>query len=347
MVNDSFCVLPFFHSCTNVGGRNKPCCRFSDKEYTDNIPAKEYFNGSKLAELRSKMLNGEYIKGCEKCYQEESLGKTSYRNSMNEMFKKYDYKNPQMLYIEIGLSNSCNFACVTCDAAYSTSWWKDIDKVNEIGANKAKPKKQVIYSAWDFSKEELSGVKRVKLLGGEPFMEPKNIDFLNSLPVENITLDLVTNCSIKPNNKWLEIFKKVKQLHVSISLDGEGKTAEFVRYGTNWKKVAENIKWWKQLQQSAKNETEIIFHFVVHNLNIHNINDYLKFSKDIFPTTFDILQKPEYLNIRILPKKQKKDFIKMLDNKYIIGYLKNNLEYQDEKMLSILSSYKQTLENIR
>ena len=45
--------------------------------------------------------------------------------------------------------------------------------------------------------------------------------------------------------------KQSKKLNVDISLDGEGKTAEFVRYGTNWKKVIKNIKWWKDFKQDV------------------------------------------------------------------------------------------------
>ena len=346
MVNKTYCPLPFIHSCTNVGGRNKPCCRFSDKEYIDKISPRDYFYGSKMTELRNKMLKGEYIKGCEKCYRDEKLGRKSYRQTANQDFSNINKNNPEIRYIEVGLSNSCNFACVTCDAAYSTTWWKDIDAVNSIGANKKKKKKQVVYTDFDFVPQELKKVEMVKILGGEPFMEPRNIKFLQSLLLENINLQIVTNCSVKPNKEWQNIFVKCKKLNVDISLDGEGKTAEFVRYGTNWKKVIENIKWWKDFKAKHTN-IEISFHFVVHNLNIHNINNYLEFSRKYFPTRFDILQQPYYLDIQILPKNKKEKFIKKIKNQFVTRYLQLHLEHEDLSALKMLKKYKKTLEKIR
>lgn len=346
MVNKTFCPLPFIHSCTNVGGRNKPCCRFSDKDYVDNISPRDYFYGKKMTDIRNKMLNGEYIKGCEKCYRDEKLGKVSYRQHAEGMFKNVNTESLRIKYIEIGLSNSCNFACVTCDAAYSTTWWKDIDAVNKIGLDKAKPAQQVVYTDFDFEPQDLQNIEMVKILGGEPFMEPKNIKFLQSLPLEYLELQIVTNCSVKPNEQWQSILNKVKKLQVNISLDGEGKTAEFVRYGTNWEKVTKNIQWWKDFQQQRR-FVDISFHFVVHNLNLHNVNDYLDFSLPYFPTRFDILQQPYCLNIQILPKKKKEKFIKNIHNKFITRYLNTYLDFEDQSALKMLKRYKKTLEKIR
>ena len=79
VVTDTFCALPFAHSCTRVNGANTPCCRFADKKYFDKISPKVYFNGEKLAEVRQLMLDGKQLAGCYRCYQEEELGKKSMR----------------------------------------------------------------------------------------------------------------------------------------------------------------------------------------------------------------------------------------------------------------------------
>jgi MoaA/NifB/PqqE/SkfB family radical SAM enzyme len=344
-MNSNYCVLPFVHSCTNVGGRNKPCCRFSDQTYNDNISPLDYFNGEKLNLLREKMLRGEKIKGCNKCFSEEALGKESYRQRSNKQYKGYIGKSPKLKFIEIGLSNACNFGCVTCDAAYSTTWWNDIDDVNKVGANKAKPNNKVVYT--DIEINDFSDVDRIKILGGEPFMEPRNLEFLKKCNLENVELELVTNGSILPNKEWQDVLSSLKYINLDISLDGHGETAEFVRYGTNWNKLQSNIEWWKNWWSNHNNIT-IKSHYVVHALNIFDLNNYLKWQKEFgWKTTFDILQLPEYLNIKILPKFLKQELLNELDIPNITQYLQNNLEIFDIEQCNRLINYVNVLNKKR
>mgnify|MGYP001213904694 FL=1 len=344
-MNSNYCVLPFVHSCTNVGGRNKPCCRFSDQSYNDQVSPLDYFNGDKLNLLRNKMLNGEMIKGCNKCHAEESLGKQSYRQRSNNQYKEYIDKQPTLKFIEIGLSNACNFGCVTCDAAYSTTWWQDIDDVNAIGANKAKPDQKVVYTDSKFN--DFSNIDRIKILGGEPFMEPRNLEFLKKCNLKNIELELVTNGSILPNNEWQEILQQLKYVNLDISLDGHGEIAEYVRYGTNWKKLESNINWWKQWWSNNNNIT-IKSHFVVHALNAFDLHNYLEWQKKFkWKTTFDILQMPEYLNIKILPAEMKKEILEKVDIKNVTNYLNKHMNIFDKDQCSLLTNYVSVLNKKR
>lgn len=349
-MQDRFCVLPFIHSCTNVGGRNKPCCRFSDEYYNDNVLPDDYFYGEKLDKLRQEMLEGKYVSGCKKCYEEEENGQISYRQKANKDFS-VDVNNPTIKFIEIGISNSCNFACVTCDAAYSTSWWKDIDAVNKIGANKAKPTQQVVYTNFDF--KDLSEVTHVKLLGGEPFMEPKNIEFLEKLPLEKTTIILVTNGSILPNKKWLDIIDRCKKLYIDISIDGFRKNAEFVRHGTNWKKLKANCKWWYNFRYQSKeysNKVILNYHFVVHSLNVLGLNEYITWHKNYLGEklpTFDICKYPSYLDIKNLPKKIKQRIINECDLNHVNEYLEKNINNSNKLECIKLINYVDKLIQLR
>lgn len=367
-MNERFCVLPFIHSCTNVGGRNKPCCRFTDNDYYDKIDPKEYFISDKLNKLRKKMIAGEYIEGCTKCYEDEKNDpKRSYRQIYNHKFQSdFDVNAPKIKYIEIGLSNSCNFACVTCNAAYSTTWWKDIDAVNALGMKIDKPPTKVVYTDNFFTKDDLKNVKEVKLLGGEPFMEPRNLDFLTNLDLDNIILIMVTNGSVIPNEDWQEVLRKLKHLVLTISIDGVGETAEFVRYGTNWEKVEKTVNWW--VEWSKIYDLELNFHFVVHNFNIHNIPDFERWSRIIhrkknleagvsYParteSRYVMLTEPKYLDIRVLPREEKLKYIELLDEHYslnnqkIITYLETHIDYMDTESHSKMLAYKNWLENNR
>ena len=52
----------------------------------------------KMTELRNKMLKGEYIKGCEKCYRDEKLGRQSYRQMPKENFNNIIQNSRNKIY---------------------------------------------------------------------------------------------------------------------------------------------------------------------------------------------------------------------------------------------------------
>lgn len=351
---DSFCPLPFIHSCTNVGGRNKPCCRFSDHEYNDRVSPDEYFTGEKLESIRKQMLNGQPVKGCKKCYLEEANGLRSMRNFANDQWsEKYDIDKPTVKYIEIGLSNLCNYSCVTCDASYSTTWWNDIDKVNETGIDKAKPAQQIVYTKIP-SKEMLKEVEKVKLLGGEPFMEKNNLLFLKKLDIENITLELVTNGSVQPNKEWKYILDNCKQLQITISVDGIGQSAEWNRYGTNWNKVDKNIDYFKELVFGTMDKKhKINLHTVIHAMNVLDVDkveDY--FDKKLNgPRTpshhgVDFLSMPSCLNILLLPDKAKKFINDNVKSTRIKKFLEKDIKCNKDENQRLLD-YANKLTKIR
>jgi len=353
---DKFCIAPFVHSCTNVGGRNKPCCRFSDSEYFDHKPPMEYFLSPQMDKLRQQMLDNEELQGCAKCYRDEELGHPSLREKLNAEFGVTPHK--KLKYIEIGLSNLCNMACVTCDAQYSTTWWKDIDEVNSIPeivstkSMKAKGKNKIEYTDFDFN--DLSHVTKIKLLGGEPFMEQRNLNFLKKFDLKNINLDLSTNGSVLPNAQWLEVLDSVKNLYLNISIDGKGRVAEFVRHGTNWQKIKNNIKWWQNWRWSKGNRDTcpvyLQIHYVVHALNILDLADYEEWHRSFIGEkmpTYDVCSYPEYLDIKFLPKRIKEHLLKQELPEVVKKYVEKHIDAEDSFKTKQLVKYVEKLTDLR
>ena len=348
--NSSFCSLPFVHSCTNVGGRNKPCCRFQDKKYTDNIPPIDYFYGNKLKELRTKMIKGDYISGCEKCYQDEKTLGISYRTWSNQYFH-YDINNPKIQYIEIGLSNLCNLSCVTCNAKYSTSWYKDAIQLNkELNFNIDVGQQKYIKTSDNIIKNfNTNDIKYIKILGGEPFYEKNNLKFLKHFNLKNITLEIVTNGTILPNNTWLDIFNKCKQIYLTISIDGINSHAEFIRFGTKWENYFTNLIYFQNLK---KNNFKITYNYVVNCFNIFNLKDFLLFKSknDLNPCYIGILQKPDYLNVKYLFPEVKKIILQKIENLNVVNvkdYLNTNLNIKSKLHMNNFINYYEFLSKRR
>jgi hypothetical protein len=54
----------------------------------DKETFKEAWNSGYMKDIRKKMMNGEAVTGCETCYEQEKVGKRSYRQSHNEEWSK-------------------------------------------------------------------------------------------------------------------------------------------------------------------------------------------------------------------------------------------------------------------
>ena len=110
---DKYCVLPFMHLQVKPNQQYKPCCRFKVRSHPElmkfnankHTPG-EVLNSDEWKELRNKMLSGESIEGCSRCYSEEDRNVSSMRIGANY---KYGFQEDVKLkYIEVSFGNFCN-----------------------------------------------------------------------------------------------------------------------------------------------------------------------------------------------------------------------------------------------
>lgn len=354
-----FCIAPWVHVCQNVGGRLKPCCRYFDpyeEQKTNDV--NEYFNNGLLSSLRERISNGEYIQGCVKCYKEDEAQKSSYRNTLNNIYSDVDLSDPKIRYLEIGTSNACNFKCVTCASNYSTSWYDDDAELNNRGFEREHTNKsKFVITERQYLNVDLSNINKLKILGGEPFMEPRNVEILEKLDyhglLSNLSLDLVTNASILPSDKWLPLLKKIKEISLIISIDGIDNVAEFVRHGTIWNRVEKNTIWWKEFCKEYNHTLQ--FHYVLHSFNCFDTTNMLEWAKEHHPdslTNFDCLIWPNYINISYLPEWWKRSIrnnilkIDRVSNRsYALSFLNSNS--YDPNIARKMLQYYDHLEDMR
>tara|TARA_A100001037_G_scaffold55112_1_gene47400 strand:+ start:2952 stop:4040 length:1089 start_codon:yes stop_codon:yes gene_type:complete len=317
-----FCMAPFVHIQRNSYGEFNPCCMFSTRIYSEYDSIQDAFNGKENRILRQKMLNDEKIPGCDKCYRDESLGKSSYRQRFNSRYDEQYINNPTIKELELALGNKCNYKCVDCNTKYSTSWYDDDILLNRT-YNTFKGR-EVINKIYD-SDFEIMDLNEIKILGGEPFLEKRYIDLFKKINAENINLFFVTNNSIFPNEEWLTQLKRFKSINFNISIDGVYDVAEFVRYGTKFSKYEKNYKRWLDLNLS---NMSVIPHFVFHSLNVLNFDQTIEWLAKIYDhkiekilnyISYDFLSMPEMLNCSFLTDNCKHN---ILSN---VSYFKNEL----------------------
>jgi hypothetical protein len=301
---DTFCVLPWYSS--ELPG-NSPCCL---------LP-----KNTNIEQVKTDLLAGVKSPACAKCWQLEESGQRSRRQQEN-IFLDYkldrdidkieqdciDNKHETLLY-QITTSNLCNQACVSCGSIASTKWAELEAKMGEI------PSKYFRNKVSNFNINYKSA-KRIELLGGEPFFDSTTFDILEKL-IENNNIDcfisVVTNGSVRLNNKQLDILTRFTNLNICISIDGVGPVFEYMRWPASWSILLENIK---QYRSIAKN---LSVSYTISSLNAFYYDKTVEWFKETGLTyNHNIVTFPQWLSLANSPVEFKELFNK---NKFIASFL--------------------------
>jgi len=318
----NFCIRPFNSAWLNAKGDLNVCCiidplksDYANKKQ-DSIKKTDLQNWWKsdyLKYLRESFMQNKRPSECSECWMKEDNGITSYRERSNTehnaIFKnKYD-RNLDLLGkkdlefpedVQMNITNLCNLKCQMCTGENSS---KLLVENNALGYETLDQKDYDLKDS-DYQKMlELvkHDLKILKILGGEPFFNPRVIKLLELLvqngQAKKIKLHVTTNGTMC-NDKIITLLKEFKDLRLVFSVDGSGKCNEYMRFPSSWEVVSNNIKRFKKLQNAY-----VYINCVVQNLNILYVDQLLKFARDnnIF-IKLDMVLNPNWLHLSVLPK---------------------------------------------
>lgn len=294
-MSDTFCILPWIHFYANPDGNVLPCCIGNHHRPLGNVQENsiiDIWNSDRYKEMRLNMLSGKRCAECNSCYQAEDAGVNSFRQSVNKDYAEFlnyaDETKPdgsldtmKLKYLDIRWSNICNFKCRGCSSTYSSSW---ATEDNKQGHNK----KVFIFAGgknndllYDQIKPYISEVKEIYFAGGEPLLMDKHYDILNHL-IETNNTDIkiryntnLSSLSFK-NTSVIDLWKQFSNLHLNISLDSWGDRAEYIREGTEWDKLVENIK---RVKESCPH-IHIGVASVVSAFNVYTLPEFIEYMID-------------------------------------------------------------------
>lgn len=362
------CALPFMHYSIKPNNQIKPCCRFMtfleehQKDF-DPISVNTHtpyaaLNSAPMEKIRQAMLKGEVVPGCDKCYKEEAATGISMRTSSNLIWDAPRYLNghTELRFLEVAFGNYCNLSCRTCGSGLSTSWYDDDLKLKQYYPDRenAKP---ILDVEFNWQPSDFNLVEEIKFTGGEPMLHPNFIKFLDIIIEGNnekhITLDIFTNTSWSPRDKVISRLNKFKRVKIWLSIDGVGKTQDYVRNGSTWEKVEHSADTWCKLENENPETYSII---LTPTLNMYNVLTFTtvidwwialrkKYNLELGTRQrpgdliTSIVYFPDCLNIKHLPEKEK--LIEKLES------YKNekNLILVDKvvsKIISLLKKYNST-----
>ena len=278
---DTICVVPYVALEIENDGYLTPCC---DYPPTKSANFKDYDRwwSIDLNIVKTELHNNIKHKRCGVCWGKENLGPNSRRQMMNNAFPDVyneilaatspadiQLKNPKFIHINFG--NTCNLKCIMCSPGFSSSlsteYQLNKDKYNKLNINwdqDISSYKHKWYQSPEFLtfKDQLftQDVEEVLLTGGEPMMIPESLELLESMKTpEKIQLNITTNGSYL-NSRWIESFKKFKKVKISVSLEGIGEHNNYLRYGSDWNVIENNIRNLMLIDTVAVSVTTVIQH---------------------------------------------------------------------------------------
>ena len=309
-----FCDKPFNHNYIHPNGKMRLCCTTVQDLPTDNNynlfdankhSINDYWNSNRMKEIRRKMIAGEKIRDCERCYKQEEQGAESLRSTQG-MNKYIVGTLPDGTYqesansMQIQLGNICNLKCKMCSQMYSHMHGmetRDIGEqdpkwlhwVKEQGANVNNWTNELgIKQEWYKNKEfklkmfeHISkNITQLNVIGGEPTLIPEFYELFEycdqqgTLGSKNVTI--VTNLTnTNPRlTKWLP---KLKEWTIWASVDGVGERTEYIRYPSNWNKILESLEFYRKL---LGDNGKITLSPAIQLLNIDQLDDIAKWWLD-------------------------------------------------------------------
>lgn len=306
------CSMPWTHSKLNIQGHISPCCLFDTRHdehrsYTTmDMPQikdgiQSALDSEYMESIRQRMLSGENLPECHRCYTAEKNGIESQRTTYGKMgWDKYIGQKPKVRFLETAFSTHCNLACRMCGEEFSSKW-------KLINNPKQSPETAIVNYDLNIYDADLSELEVVKVLGGEPFLSKDHDSFLENIisrsnNPENITLIYHTNGTIYPKQHIVDMWSKLKEVEIALSIDGHGKLNEYLRPGHDWETVANNIEKFKKLDVKITNQA------VIHNLNIMHIVDFCKWQEKTFGKleSLNVLTIPEHMSIASMTPELKK-----------------------------------------
>jgi radical SAM protein with 4Fe4S-binding SPASM domain len=281
----------------NTDGAAYPCCTTKYENPIGNVRESsidELWNNENMRDVRRKLLAGEYVEGCANCYRHESTGSGgfSFRNFANNEFGHHfnlvketmeDGYLPGMhlKYFDVRFSNLCNFKCRTCGDMFSSTWAAESYKQGYGEINGLMHASNGSSTLIEQFKPHLGNLEMLYFAGGEPLITPEHYEILEYLIENNstdVTLRYNTNCSrltFKDKNV-IDLWNKFKKVEVYGSLDSFGHRAEYMRNGTIWNNILDNLRKIKKECPAVS----ISFNCVVGVFNALTVTDFLNHLHD-------------------------------------------------------------------
>lgn len=351
-----FCAVPWHNTHLYWDGTYGACCSEQQKpigtqENINNTSLVKWYASDTMKHFRQRILGDQPLPECNGCYYEESHGHQSRRIKENfkvaifteQAFDKSFEQSPwhkkftidtDKLPIDwhIDFGNECNLACKMClprassKIALHYAQWNIAYQQDPNWINNPAAWQQLLDNV-----QSVKGLHRIHVMGGEPAVNKKFLEFVEWLVEKNLThlsLSFVTNGTII-NNRLLDNLKKFRHVDIEVSVEATEDNNHYIRQGSNTDAVWKNIKYLHSLQTDS---FSLVLRSVPQLLNVNNYYKYILRAHELgISIQSNPLLQPSYLSIAVLPYQIRQE----LKQHYI--ELKRKLEQETENSFNTLS----------
>ena len=342
------CKKLWNHFYVGTDGNVNPCCiadhRFPMGHISDIGKNDKIKNYAQL--VRSDMSNGYRNRSCSACYEKEDQGLQSVRQVCEPANQSVRIRD-----LDIRLNNICNFKCRMCSEYFSSAIQQET--IELYGKNPVLGFEKI---SFDRTTKQIKDENLEKILpfltrdlesiyfaGGEPLITREHYEILHRLiAVQNTGLAIRYNTNLSTLSykqmNVIDIWSKFSNVTVGASIDASGAVAEYMRHGTIWSSIVDNIHIIKQRASHVKLQIASI----VSSLTIENLINLQKtwidqqlFNVDDFRV--QVLTSPNFLSPAVLPQHHK-DRISCIIQKHIQHFAGTNLAKQWHDVLQWMTS---------
>lgn len=271
--NSNFCPAPWLSFYIDPSGNVENCC--VSKNQLGNIEQdtsiQEIIFVGKNQTIQQDMLNNQPVEGCRWCHNKSH----TLQNRFFEIFPDRQdplYQQPgnfELRYMDLRWSNVCNYACIYCGPALSSTWADELKQTHRIERSSKN-------TMLDYVLENIHTLKELYLAGGEPLMMKENETVLQALSEKNSKCHVCVNTNLSQieNNRIFELLISRKNTQWLVSVDDMQERYEYLRYPGKWSTFAKNLSILKETAGS------VAFNMVFINLNALTIWDTVDYLLD-------------------------------------------------------------------
>jgi MoaA/NifB/PqqE/SkfB family radical SAM enzyme len=341
--HDRFCVLPWISLEASPIGTVRPCCLALD-EIVDNQGVKFNLssadfatiqNSDHMKQLRTQFLNEAQPNTCQRCWSEESAGRTSKRMHTLDRLKhiignqEWTEDAKPLMFLDLKLGNICNLKCRICG-----SWSSSQFATEELQATAPEQRKNTFAyqmlraGAWPRDNQKfwaeidqcLDQIRYIEFTGGEPFLIQEHFDMLQGIVdrgiAHQVEIHYNTNGTQYPEQAE-KIWRNFKTVEIAFSIDDVGPRFEYQRSNAVWHEVCDNLDRFRDLKEIHSNiKLQVCTTVNVFNVRyLGEVAQWLERNKDGFDFVYwNMMHDAWYFSIASLPQSAKQEITQYLNS---------------------------------
>ena len=360
-VKNNFCIAPFTQLTISPKGGYSPCPEIGGQPWVEkNYQPAKMWNSQPFEDLRNSFLKNEKNPICERCWTQESVGKTSLRRNLfkNNTSGAPKFQSGQLLdwldgqykigpkQINLMVGNKCNLRCRYCNVGSSVTYNVEGKVYSNLNPDQSKVYFNNNIKQIEFTSEQIqeiyeisNNLTRLEFYGGEPLLDNSTIKLLEKYVTsgrsKSITLFYNTNGAneIKPVH-W-QLWKEFKSIEFNFSIDDINSRYSYIRHPAEWTTLVDNINKIKNYDWQIPVQLTAISTIGI--LNVYYVPELLDELENLkLPVYLNNVNDPKWYDMQYLPSSIKLEILEKLSKykqqekiEFIVNYLRKqeNLEH--------------------